>query len=948
MHRWISGLFGVVAAMIASAVLSPAGSSASTYDVHECWNGIGAPDAVQEGPSTGPRMDNFCSGSSFLQAGSSGSVAPKQYRQWMFTAPNGTQISQATGNYSLFASNNPNGQKAYVSASAPGNPGDEWIANTNAAGAGFNSNFDLAGSGNAPVDRLGIGVACTRDASQGNCEASLGTYAKLGQITFTMKDTVAPASPTIAGPAFDGWIGGTTMAVYGVSDVGSGVNVGGTTVNGTGVDIDGYCPNTAGQVFDNTGTATRMAPCPAATFGSSSLDVTQAPFVQGENTIQHCVNEYGTNPAQTCASKTMKVDTIEPGSVKDPVVAGGQDWHRDNDFDISWDNWPQGPNESPIVAAELRIVGDNYDNTSLYAGQDIDHIDDVEVPEKGAYTAQIYLVDAAGNKTGLIPAISHSVSLKFDNTIPDPQAPVKANGWISRGDLAGGYPQRWENVPDQLVPPSGIEGYRVTVNTSSDSDPCTGAADPRACGGELTEVGRETRERTLHTGDLEEGANYVHVVPVSGSGMRATEVKHTPLKADFTDPVTQVQGDGNGEWINHPVEVTAIAHDALSGMTDTDEFPDDDPPATFVQVDEGPAASSTGSTTSAPVAAEGVHQVKFWARDLAGNTQTTPNTATVRVDETDPRAAFTNGQDPDDPDKLVAPVSDALSGVVGGTISYRQAGGSSWKELETALVGDQLVARVDSGDMRPGVTYQFRAQATDRAGNTVTSNRKQNGELMKVVGPFRALTEVVDLRVNGKAKTRVKYGKGAKVTGAVVRQSGGSVAGAKVVVTETYAEGSKTKTRSTEVATNGDGRFSVVVPKGPSRTISARYAGDRRYLGSSSAAAKLAVKGKVQLKVPKRVSSRKGITFKGKIGTKGAKLTKRGKRLEVQVHVGKKWKAVGKSIRTNKKGKFKLAYKFTADYPHAVTYEFRAKVLPERGFPYLPAKSKVRKVTVTP
>ncbi len=218
--------------------------------------------------------------------------------------------------------------------------------------------------------------------------------------------------------------------------------------------------------------------------------------------------------------------------------------------------------------------------------------------------------------------------------------------------------------------------------------------------------------------------------------MRATEVKHTSLKADFTNPVTQLQGDGNGKWINHPVEVTAIAHDALSGMTDTDEFPDDAPPATFVQVDGQPVVSSVGATSSAQVGREGEHQVKFWGRDLAGNTDATPRTAPVRIDETDPRAAFTNGQDPDDPDKLVAPVSDALSGVVTGTISYRQAGGSSWKALDTALRYEQLIARVDSGDMRPGVTYEFRAQATDKAGNTVSSNRKQNGELMKVVGPF--------------------------------------------------------------------------------------------------------------------------------------------------------------------------------------------------------------------
>jgi hypothetical protein len=787
-------------------------------------------------------------------------------------------------------------------------------------------------------------MTCT---SSSNCASRSGIYGRLGDLTFSMQDTVAPDGPTIGGPATSGWHNGTTLATYGVRDTGAGVFLGGTTVNGTVTDVDPYCfPAT-----DGSGAAARLKPCPTASAGSSSLDVTAGPFVEGANTLVHCVSEYGSNPQAGCSSATVKVDTVEPSSVKDPTVAGGQDWHRDNDFDISWDNWAQGPNESPIVAAELRIVGGpsgTYDNTSLHAAQDIDHINNVQVPGKGSYSAQIYLVDAAGNRTNVLGAVSHSVSLKFDNTVPDPQRPDFANGWINRADLANGYVQGWEDIPSARVPVSGIAGYRVSVNTSADSDPCTGASDPRSCGGELTEVGQENRSRTLQSGDLEEGANYVHVVPVSGSGMRATEVKHTPLKADFTDPVTQLQGDGDGRWLNHPVAMAAVAHDALSGMADTDEFPDDDPPATFIQADDQPAVSSVGPTASASVDGEGEHQVRFWARDLAGNTQATPSTATVRIDETAPTVAFTNGQDPDDPDKLVAPVSDALSGVVGGTISYREEGGSQWKSLDTQLVVDQLVARVDSGDMRPGVTYEFRAQVTDRAGNSVTTNRMQNGDLMKVVGPFRALTNVVDLHVNGKAKTRIKYGKAAKVSGSLVRQAGGPVGGARVEVIETYAEGSKTKTRSTTIATSSDGRFSLTIPKGPSRTISATYAGDRRYLGASSAEAKLSVRGKVQLTVPRRVSSRSGITFKGRIGARGTKLAKHGKRLEVQVHVGNGWKAVGKSLRTNRKGKFKLSYEFTADYPRAVAYEFRAAVMRERGFPYLPAKSKIRKVTVTP
>ena len=150
------------------------------------------------------------------------------------------------------------------------------------------------------------------------------------------------------------------------------------------------------------------------------------------------------------------------------------------------------------------------------------------------------------------------------------------------------------------------------------------------------------------------------------------------------------------------------------------------------------------------------------------------------------------------------------------------------------------------------------------------------------------------------------------------------------------------------VTTDGAGGFAARLPKGPGRTVVAVYNGDRRYLGARSAPAKVNVKSKVTLKVPQTVDSDRGIVFAGKVKAKGAKLGRRGKRLEIQVLVGRRWKTVGRSIRTNGKGRFRLPYRFTADYPHAVDYRFRAAVLKERGFPYLPAKSKKRKVTVKP
>ena len=244
--------------------------------------------------------------------------------------------------------------------------------------------------------------------------------------------------------------------------------------------------------------------------------------------------------------------------------------------------------------------------------------------------------------------------------------------------MADGYLQRWEDVPRELVPPSGIAGYRVTVNMNSDSDPCSGADDSRACGGPITEIGQDNLSRTLRNGDLLEGANHVHVVPISGAGMRATEVKHTQLKVDLADPSVDLQGDGNGEWINHVASLRAVATDSLSGMANTGEFPGDEAPAVLIEYAGGTDEARNTDTNAYEIGDEGTHQVRYWARDLAGNTNQ-PETRTVRIDKTDPSVAFTNAQYPADPDKLVAPVSDALSGVVEGRISYRQVGGSGWK-----------------------------------------------------------------------------------------------------------------------------------------------------------------------------------------------------------------------------------------------------------------------------
>ena len=73
-----------------------------------------------------------------------------------------------------------------------------------------------------------------------------------------------------------------------------------------------------------------------------------------------------------------------------------------------------------------------------------------------------------------------------------------------------------------------------------------------------------------------------------------------------------------------------------------------------------------------------------------------------------------------------------------------------------------------------------------------------------------------------------------------------------------------------------------------------------------------------------------------------------GKSVEVQVRMGSRWKTVGRSIRTDSRGRFRLRDRFVATYSRPVRYRFRAVALRERGWPYLPAAARVRSLVVVP
>ena len=134
---------------------------------------------------------------------------------------------------------------------------------------------------------------------------------------------------------------------------------------------------------------------------------------------------------------------------------------------------------------------------------------------------------------------------------------------------------------------------------------------------------------------------------------------------------------------------------------------------------------STLSGLSFPVA--GDYTTRVWLEDAAGNqrSQSAISTVQMRYDPIAPSVTF-EPADPSDPLRVAITASDKHSGVVSGEIEIRRVGTSAWHGIDTKLSSPGLVAYVDDERFRNGV-YEFRAHATDRAGNEASIGPKDPG-----------------------------------------------------------------------------------------------------------------------------------------------------------------------------------------------------------------------------
>jgi hypothetical protein len=647
-------------------------------------------------------------------------------------------------------------------------------------------------------------------------------------------------------------------------------------------------------------------------------------------------------------------------------VDGSDGWRSQNIFYLYWTN-PASPR---IAAAHYRVVRSETQAVAIaetrigWATQQIDYLQLPTGP--GDYTAEVWLENAFGTQGP--PA---SVRLRFDDTRPGFSQAVERAGWIGRAE----FPYALHLLhPTGQAPPSGIHGYAVSVDTELGSSPC---ASPSVCSDAETDLRGGAGDDVLTLKEMPEGTFYVHTVAVSGSGMHSSAAGHSTIRVDKTDPAARISGVPEG-WVDHSVSLTATATDGGSGMGPGNGGS----PFTAIRVDGGAPTIADGSSVAAAVIESGVHLIEFYARDAAGNVNDgeksnglpnrPPSTARVRIDRDPPGVAFAAAQDPADPEAIEASVSDALSGPdpSRGQIAVRQFGSRDrFEPLPTRSDSQGLRARWDSESYPPGL-YEFRATAYDLAGNGSSSGRRVGGSSMVLANPLKSPTalsagfggpvlvwhrctrhgerrrcrlERVTEFDQRPAERAMPFGRGTLFSGQLVNASEAGLAERPVRVVERFAAGSPVAERSTEVLTDGEGRFTVRLPPGPSREVFAAFDGGRTLTRAVSRSSQLEVLSGVRLRASSSTARVGGppVVFSGEVSGAGSPIPPGGLWVELQFRLpGLPWSEF-RTVQTDPRGRFRYRYGFADNDSRGVRFQFRAYVpAAQGGWPYEPGSSR--------
>lgn len=629
-----------------------------------------------------------------------------------------------------------------------------------------------------------------------------------------------------------------------------------------------------------------------------------------------------------------------PGRPADLRVVGGSDtWHADNRFSLSWTS--PVPGSPALTATRYRVrnpQGATIDESRLsWVGDGIGPLIVPKVP--GTYSAEVWFEDTAGTQGP--PA---TVPLRFDDVRPAPIEPQPVNGWIGRT----AFPLRVRlGHPPGTAPLSGIQGYAVAIDPTPGGAPCA-AADH--CSDAETALRGGVEDDELAIATLPEGTSYLHAVAVSGSGMKSATSGQAVIRVDTTDPVTRLAGAPAG-WTNRTASLTANATDSGSGMEASGDGP---LPFTAIRIDGGAPEIGLAGSIAASVIGEGVHRIAYYARDAAGNVDdgaqsngvldSPPRTAWVRIDRTPPSAGFANSQSPRDPELLRVRIADPLSrpDLSHGWIGVRPAGsGDRFDPLPPAPPEDGVLRARWNSDAYPVGNYEFRAIGYDVAGNAAVTTRRQNGEPMTLSNPLKAVTTLRAAFPRRGTQRIVRYGRGVLVGGRLIAGTGSPLSGMPVQIVERFAAGAQPAERVSTVQTARDGAFAIHAAPGPSRTVEVSFGGGPALTRSASDVLHLQVRSRVRLGASASVARVGGapLVFRGQVVAPPGAIPPVGKSVQLQFRLpGLPWTEF-RTVQTDRRGRFRYAYRFSDNDSRGVRFQFRAYAPAQDNWPYEPGGS---------
>jgi hypothetical protein len=300
----------------------------------------------------------------------------------------------------------------------------------------------------------------------------------------------------------------------------------------------------------------------------------------------------------------------------------------------------------------------------------------------------------------------------------------------------------------------------------------------------------------------------------------------------------------------------------------------------------------------------------------------------------------------------------------------RAAGGTSWSSFPTQFDGQHLVARFDDASLAPG-GYVIDATSCDNAGNCASSEetltlpvrtasvsnvgfekakhivRRCAGKQARIARHKRHTRRLCrSPKLVRKGHERVPFGRAAFLGGLLTTAQGTPIPDANVAILAAPNNGLAQYRQIAAASTDAAGAWQVRVPPGPSRLISAVYAGSSTIQPS---------RGEVKLIVPASIRVLRvwprHVPWGGKVHLKaklvGGFLPAGGALVRLRLGFGDAKITYGVQEHVAGNGTFRVTNAFGPGPPGLVRrYWLQECTLPEGNYPYAPACGPRSGVTV--